>query len=77
MKQIKKDWNKIYRLSKVTLKEDLKTCCMAGEVILKAGTYFISGFWADAMGLTKTLKDARDLNNKWLIPSRDLENFYR
>ena len=77
MEQIKNNWNQIHRLSKVTLKEDLVYTGFEGKTILKKGVYFISGFWANAMGLSDSLKSARKINNKWVLPSVCLKEFYK
>ena len=77
MEQIGENWGNIFRLSKITLKEDYPYIGFNGKAILKKGTYFISGFWCDAMGLCETLEEARNINNKFVVPSKALMFFYK
>ena len=78
LKLINEGWDKTHRLSKIIVKQDYRFNNIGGkETILKAGVYFISGFWCDAVGLDDTLKDARKINNKYLIPAKALMYFYK
>jgi len=74
MKQIGKRWDKIFRGSKVIVKKDYSYTGFQGVPrVLKAGTYYINGFWADACGLRTTAKDGL---NEQVIPSASLQFFY-
>ena len=78
LKLIWDDWGCTHRLTKIYIKEDyLYFGLDQKESIIKAGFYFITGFWGDAMGLSDTLQGARETDNKWVIPSRALMFFYR
>jgi len=57
------------------LNDELITPCLGGTATLRPGIYFISGFWANVVGLTETLEDARTMNNKWCIASSELSKF--
>ena len=77
MKQIGENWDKIHRLSKIIVKKDYEYIGLGGKSTLKVGTYFITGFWADAVGLSDTLNGAREINNKCILPSKALMRFYK
>ena len=77
LKLIGGNWANIHRLTKITIKEDYNYFGLEGtKQTLKKGVYYICGFWCDAMGLSDTLQGARDINNKYLIPSKALIYFY-
>lgn len=74
----KKTWDTIRARSKITLKEDtaFKGLCKEDKpTILKRGTYYISGFWANMCGLSDTLEKARENINDYGIFSIDLKKF--
>ena len=74
MKQIKEDWTKVYNGSKIFVKDDYEFIGLdKTKEILKAGYYYICGFWCDAMGLSHTKEGHNDV----VIPSKALIYFYR
>ncbi len=70
------NWDEIHRLTKIEVKEDYPFNGMDGAEVLKAGNYYITGFWVDAMGLATTLEKARGIDNEFLVPSKALMYFY-
>ncbi len=70
-------WDNIPRLSKITLSEDTTFKELEGNhiQIIPKGVYYISGFWVNACGLSKTLKGARVLISDYLIFSIQLTAF--
>lgn len=74
--KINDNWDNIPRLTKITLTQDLQTMTFNNkQITLKPRTYYISGFWANVMGLSDTFNDAQILKNKWVIPSEHLKHF--
>lgn len=70
---IMQKWNEIRRDSKVTLKKDVTLRSFNGELRnVKAGNYYITGFWADMCGLS-TVKPYN--GNEVCIQSRELVAF--
>lgn len=68
-------WDKIRSGSKITLKEDMTLKGMNGEPRkLKAGNYFITGFWADICGLNQS--NPND-SNEVCIQSPELSHFVK
>ena len=66
-------WNEIHRGSKITLAEDKTLKSFNGEPReVKAGQYYITGFWVDIVGLSK---ESGDSANDICIQSRELVNF--
>jgi len=74
---LKMEWNEIHRLSKITLCGDTNFHELEGNhiQIIPKGKYYISGFWANACGLSKTLEGARLQINDYLIYSKQLTAF--
>lgn len=68
-------WDKIRSGSKIKLLEDKTLKGMNGEPrALKAGSYFITGFWGDMCGLNQTNPNGL---NEVCIFSPELSNFIR
>lgn len=78
-KLIGDDWDKIRAGSYIYLPYDrvFRGLCKGEKEVLKAGRYIINGFWADAVGLGKTLQDYRETNNLFAFFSVFLKQFYR
>lgn len=73
-----KKWNEITRYSKIVLDKDTlfhSVCKGETDFIVPKGTYFICGFWVDAVGIAKTLEDARGHVNDFFFSSRELTSF--
>lgn len=67
-----KKWNEIRSGSRITLAKDMILKGMNGEPrSLKAGKYYINGFWVDIVGLSKEKNNWNDV----CIQSRELVNF--
>ena len=68
-----KTWDTICQGSKITLSDDKILKSFNDEVReVKKGTYYITGFWADMVGLSQ--KSSRDLNDL-CIKSTELTAF--
>lgn len=65
-------WNKVYRGSKITLKKDKQFNGINGKQTLKAGNYYITGFWANICGLNTKNPNGE---NEFIIPSIQLKKF--
>jgi len=62
--------------SKVTLKKSFEFIGLdQSKKIVPSGNYYISGFWGDACGLCNTIQEARDQDNKIIVPSKSLIYF--
>ncbi len=73
-----KRWDKIRAGSKITLSKDtyFKGLCKGEkDTLIKKGTYFINGFWANAVGIGLNKQDVYDSNNKYGIYSIQLKKF--
>ena len=69
-----KKWNEIHRDTRITLLKDTILKSFNGEKReLKAGRYYITGFWVDMCGLS-TIKPY-DNGNEVCIQSRELVAF--
>lgn len=69
-----KKWNEIHRDSKIVLSNDKVLKSFNGEPReVKAGTYYITGFWVDMCGLS-TVKPYIN-GNEVCIQSRELVAF--
>lgn len=78
MQKIGELWHKIPVFTKVFLEHKTLIKDIDGnEIALEAGHYYISGFYVDAMGLSKTLKGARQHIHDFVIPSIVLREFLR
>lgn len=77
-KLIGKDWNITHRGTKVFIKKDLVYSGMNHvKGILKAGTYYISGFWIDLVGLCTTREKAYNQTSDVFLQSEELKKFWR
>ncbi len=70
-----KKWNEISKLSKITLLKNNKFNGFNGPFTLKKGNYYITGFWANACGLSLTRKDALRGASQVFIPAGQLKKF--
>ena len=70
-----KTWYKIPRGSKITLEKDRNFNGFDGIFTLKAGQYYIVGFWANACGLTQNKDDIKAGMCNIHIPSISLRKF--
>jgi hypothetical protein len=77
MELIGDNWDTTHRLTKIEVKTDYSYCGFEGPTTLPAGQYYICGFWADAVGLAKTLKGAKECSNEFVLPSAALRYFWR
>ena len=77
-KKIGKDWKKVPKGTKIHLKRNKCYPSFDKKVCLKKGEkYYISGFWANAMGLSKCRKKAQESGSDLFIASGNLKEFYR
>ena len=72
-KKIGENWKTIRRGSKIYVSKNTKVATLSGKRILKKGYYYITGYWADAVGLNK--KSAQG-QNEYVLPSAKLQDFY-
>ena len=70
LKKIGKDWNKVYRGTKVTLISPKIYGSFDGNIKLPKGDYIIIGFYANAVKLKRNRKE-------YFIASGRLRDFYR
>lgn len=73
MKLIGDRWNKITRGSKITIKENYSFTGLNGKEAIIKGDYFITGFWANAMGLNRTNPEGE---SEIFAPSIALKYFF-
>lgn len=73
---VQEKWNEIKARSKIVLERDMKMMGFNDEWRdLKAGTYYINGFWLDMCGLATTLEKNRQCDNDVCIKSTELVHF--
>lgn len=87
MELIANNWDKIHTNSKIFLDKDTEFKTLGIEInngindvvyekiILKKGYYFISGFWANMMGLSTDRTKAQNSGSDFLIVSESLKEF--
>ena len=73
--EIGKNWDITHIYTKVFLVNDTEFESFKGKIIIKSGYYFISGFWADVVGLSLTHKNALETKTEYHIKSVNLKNF--
>lgn len=70
-----KKWNTITKGSKIVLDNDTTFETLSGNTTIKAGEYYIAGFWANLCGLSHTSKEAYDETRFTHISSQALTKF--
>jgi len=75
LKEIGKNWDITHIYTKVFLANDTEFESFKGKIIIKSGFYFISGFWANVVGLSTTHKNALETKTEYHIKSVNLKIF--
>lgn len=70
-------WYKIHRHSKITLQNHTVFATLGNTTaLIRKGTYYITGFFANVCGLASTLEKAQQGVNEHVIISSALKLFY-